>query len=86
MYRLLHIAATGNLPCANGKAELGIVNVNTGAASAVLTIYDNTAGSGATVAVIDASVEGCYVYAAQCNTGIYAVLSGGNADCTISFA
>jgi hypothetical protein len=86
MYRKARIAATGNLPVAAGKSELGIVNVNTGAASAVLTIYDSLAGSGTVVAIIDASGEGCYVYAAQCDTGIYAVMSGGNADCTISYA
>jgi hypothetical protein len=86
MYRMLRIAAAGNLAVASGKAELGLINVNTGAASAVLTVYDNTAGSGTVVAIIDASVEGCYAYMAQCNTGIFAVLSGGNADCTISYA
>jgi hypothetical protein len=83
-YRYFHIASAGNLPVASGPSELGIVNVNAGAASAVLTVYDNTAGSGTVVAVVDASVEGSYGYGVYCSRGIYAVLSGGNADCTVT--
>jgi hypothetical protein len=85
MYVSKRIAATGNLPCAPGPAELGIVKVYTGAASAVLTIYDSLAGSGEVIATIDASSEGCYAYMRRCTRGLYAVLSGGDADCTVSF-
>jgi hypothetical protein len=51
----------------------------------VLTIYDSLAGSGEVIAIIDASGEGCYAYMRRCSRGLYAVLSGGDADCTISF-
>lgn len=86
MYVSKRIAAAGNLSVAGAGAELGIINVNSSATSAVLTVYDNTAGSGEVIAIIDASVEGCYAYGRRCVVGIYAVLSGGNADCTISYA
>lgn len=85
MFRYKRIAAIGNLPVApaNGSSVLWTVNVNTGAVSAVLTIYDGTSASGTVVAVIDAASKGSWTYGVLCDDGIFAVLSGGNADVTI---
>jgi len=80
------ITATGNLAVAgvNGDAELWSVNINTGAASAVLKIYNNTSAVAADlIATIDASSPGSLWYGIYCPKGIFAVLSGGNADVTI---
>lgn len=79
------ITAIGNLAVATGVCTLWTVNINTGATSAVLTIYDNTAGSGTKLATIDASSKSSHVYGVGAATGIYAVLSGGNADVTIGW-
>lgn len=85
MYRSQRIASTGSLLVSGAGAELGIVNINTGATSATLTLYNNTSAAGEVIAIIDASTEGCYAYGAQQSRGIFAVLAGGNADCTISY-
>ena len=59
---------------------------NTGATSAVLTVYNNSAGSGDVVATIDGSNTSqgvCREYNVHCPQGLTVVLSGGNADMTI---
>lgn len=67
----------------SGPGMLGTVNVNTGATSAVLTIYDAESASGSPVAVIDASAPISRGYFIYCHNGIFVDLSGGNADVTI---
>lgn len=79
------IVAAGNLAIATGVATLGTVNINTGATSAVLVIYDNTSGAGTKLATIDASSKSSHVFGIRSQTGLYAVLSGGNADVTIGW-
>jgi hypothetical protein len=72
---------------ARGRCELGIINVNTGAASSTVSVYDDvTAVTANLIAVIDASVEGCYVYAGMCSRGITVVMAAGDSDITVSFA
>lgn len=84
MLRAKRIAAAGNLDVSgSGGAVLWTVNVNTGATSAVLTIYNGTSASGTVVAIIDATSKSSHAYGVYCDDGIFAVLSGGNADCTI---
>lgn len=85
-FQYASISATGNLSVGPKGTTLVGVTVNTGAASAVLTIYDNTAGSGTKIATIDASATGNFSYFVRCKTGCYAVLSGGNADVTVIYA
>jgi len=67
-------------------AKLNTVTVNTGAASAVLTIYDGpSAAVGRKIAVIDASASKSLNFGGSvCKDGITVVLSGGNADCTVN--
>lgn len=85
-YRPYYIAATnsgGAKVC--GPGTIGVVNVNTGAASAVLTLYDDVAVVAANkFAVIDCSAACTRVFALDLVRGCWAVLSGGNADVTIT--
>lgn len=84
----LYIAAAGDVKTAGagGGAILHNVVVNKAAASAVLTIYDGTSTTGTKVATIDASVAatGTLNYDILCPKGVYAVMTGGNADMTLS--
>lgn len=85
--RPYHRSTTGNIGPIGGLGSSPYLNkvvVGTGVASAVLTIYDGQDNTGTVVAVIDASAKGSYLF--ECNTknGIFAVLSGGNADVTIT--
>jgi hypothetical protein len=66
---------------------LGSVLINKPTASAVLTIYNNTAGSGDTVAALDCASTGLsrqLDYNVSCPNGLTIVLSGGNADVTVT--
>ncbi len=86
MLQYLHLTASGqtkNTGGAGSAAELWTVNVNTGASSAVVTIYDGPAASNVVVAVIDCSVIRSLCYGVRCGNGVYAVASGGNADVTV---
>lgn len=83
MYRHQHISSVGTYVIARSSSELGTVNVNTGAGSAILTIYNSAAGSGDIVAVIDATTKSSHAFVVYCAAGITAVLAGGNADVTI---
>lgn len=81
-----HMIAVATRVIHSRAAYLGRVVVNTGAVSATLTIYNNTAGSGDIVAIIDCSNTANGVernYNVICNAGITAVMAGGNADVTI---
>ena len=87
MNRLYYIAATGSLGPVGGLnswTRLATVNVGTGAASAVFTVYDGQNANGSVVAVIDASSKGYFNFDAVCKNGVFCVLSGGNAKVTIS--
>ena len=81
----LHMTTSGNTGTLGGvgsSAKLVSVNVNTGAASAVLTLKRKDT-NGATIAIIDASAKGSYQFGCLVNDGIYCSLAGGNADVTI---
>lgn len=85
--RYATIRAAGNLSVAptDGSAQLWTVNVNTGAASATLSIYDGTSASGTLIAVVDCENPGSYGYGVLCPNGIFAVLADGDADVTIGY-
>lgn len=71
---------------AAGPCRLVGITVNTGAASAVATVYDNaSAGSGTKIATVDTSATGNFFYGTRCTNGLTIVTSGGNADITVSF-
>lgn len=82
-----HMAAAATRVIHTRAATLGSVILNTGAASATLTIYDNSAGSGNVIAIIDCSntAQGVMrTYNVHCPQGITAVMAAGNADVTIT--
>ena len=68
---------------ANGGSTLWTVNVNTGAAGAVLTIYRGTDATGTVIAVIDASTKSSHTYGVLCDEGIFVEQTVGAADITI---
>jgi len=83
-----HFTTAGQSATAGGAAsgaQLWTVVVGTGAASAVVTIKDG-GSSGTVVATIDASAKGYYNFAGMRTTNqLYATLTGGNADVTVTF-
>ena len=85
--RAKNIAATGTIDLTysgDGHTLLHCIVVGTGAASAVLTVTD---GDGGAVSIIDASAKGYYEFCgARCHKGVKAVLSGGNANCTLVYS
>lgn len=86
MLRHASISATGTLSVATGGGQLWSINVNTGAPSAVLRIYDEvSAVAAALIATIDCSAANSWWYGCLMPKGITAVLSGGNADVTIGY-
>lgn len=83
--RAKHLAAVGTITVATPSAHalLGNVVVGTGAASAVLTITETTTSS--VISVIDCSAKGFYEFEVLCQGGFTAILSGGNADVTVTY-
>ncbi len=80
-----HMAAQATKVIHSRAAYLYAVTINTHAASAVLTLYNNTAGSGDVIAIINGATAGPVTLKYECITpqGLTAVLSGGDADVTI---
>lgn len=83
-----NIAANGTTTAKSGAGVLHSVTINTkGAASNVLTLYDNTAGSGTKIATIDTTVAfGTILLDVVFSTGLTAVLGTGTAaDVTLAY-
>jgi hypothetical protein len=78
------IAAAGNFTIA-GSTTLWTINVNTGAPSATLSVYDGTSTSGVLLAVVDASTKSSHAYGIKSSNGLHVVLASGNADVTIGY-
>lgn len=71
---------------APGAAHLQKVNVCTGTASSVVTIYDGQASTATVVATIDASAKGSYDFGGiRLPNGLFVRMSGANSDVTISY-
>ena len=86
--RAQHLAATGTLGPIGGLSSwtyLERIVVGTGAASAVVSVYDGQSASGTKIATIDASAKGYYDFECVCKDGLTVVLSGGNADITVIY-
>ncbi len=81
-----HMAAAATKVIHSRSAVLGSVIINTKAASAVVTVYDSSSGSGNIIAIIDASVEtgNPREFNVTCPAGLTVVMAGGNADITIT--
>lgn len=85
-YATIKTVTTRQVSGTGGGAVLWTVNVNTGAAGAVLKIYDGVNVNGILVATIDASTKSSHSYGVMCNEGIFLDLSIGAADCTVGYA
>lgn len=86
MYRSLNITSITTGLVSGAGAELGTVNINTGAGSAVLTLYNALSADAAKkIATIDASTKSSHAFVIYCENGLFYALSGGNADVTIGF-
>lgn len=92
----LHFTSAGDSHSAGGNGEsamLAQVNINTAAASAVLTVYkgpfspSTPSTTGTKVATIDCSNNSSrsLTYMIRCPGGIYAQLTGGNADVSLIY-
>lgn len=78
-----HISTATTTVCRSGFSVLEGVSINTKGVASTATIYDNTAGSGAVVAVIDTTLGTSFLpYKAQMGTGI-TVVTTGTADITV---
>lgn len=85
-YFPIRTVSNKQLGAAGGNTLLGTVNVGTGAATAVLKLYDGVDATGTLVSSIDASAKGSYAFFVRCPKGLFVDLSGGTADCTIGYA
>lgn len=83
-----HITTLATTVVKSGKGALHAICINTkGATADTATVYDNTAGSGTVLAVIDTtSAVGCLMYDIGFNTGLTIVTAAGTApDMTVSY-
>ena len=83
-----NISTQSTFVIAGASVDLVNIVVNTGAASAVCTVYDSNSALSAntpTIATIDTSATGNFFYGCSCDRGILVVTSGGNANLTIIY-
>lgn len=79
-------AATAGTTIKTGAGRLRKVVVNTPAAGSSVTLYDNTAASGAIIAVIStAAFLGEIEYDLPFSTGLEIVIAGGAPDITVVY-
>ena len=87
-YGYNHISTNTTTTVKSGSGILRSVTVNTkGATANTATVYDNTAGSGAVIAVIDTTASlGTLRYDVVFSTGLTVVTASGTAaDLTVSY-
>lgn len=90
-YRLASSGDSVSIGGAGAATQLAGITVNTGAASAVVTVFaSNPSTAGSKIAVIDASTAAgtaprtAQYHGANCKNGLQVYLSGGNADVTVT--
>lgn len=85
--RYFHISTSGTFVIKNSSGKLdSIVINNKGAGASTITVYNNTAGSGDVIAVIDTNdVQGPQGYGTNFDTGLTVVVGGVNVDLTITY-
>lgn len=84
-YAFTNITTDATTTIFAGPVILGAVCINTGAASETITIYNNTAGSGAKVGTITlaATSGGCFNYNSYMPVGLTIVTAVAAGDITI---
>lgn len=88
VYAAAHISTNTTTTALSGAGVLHAICINDqGAASNIATVYNNTAGSGTVLAVIDTvTATGCLVYDIATSTGITVVTGTGTAgDLTVAY-
>jgi hypothetical protein len=82
-----HLSANGTTTIKSGSGMLVNVTINSKGTTNSLTLYDNTSGSGAVIAIIDSTSQIQVLnYSCAFNTGLTAVVAGGTAgDFTIGW-
>lgn len=68
-----------------GPCRLGTVSINTGAASAVVTVYDSLSAAGTKVGTFQGVTAGVYRLDCLCRIGIFLVVAAGAADVTVTY-
>lgn len=85
----INITAVGDKKVGANTSDsvLHCVNINTAAASSVLKVYSGQSTTGSLVATIDCSstTGRSFTYDIRCPNGIYVVMTGGNADVTVTY-
>lgn len=79
------IAGSAAGTAGTAKVRLFDVVVGTGAASAVVTIYEGSSASGTVVAVIDASASRDHHFGGLPLNGLYVDQTGGAAKVTVTY-
>lgn len=72
----VHLSGAGTTVVTSGAGTLVRVDVNTGVASATITLYDNTAASGRIIAVISAAAPEQFEYDVAFDNGLTVVIVG----------
>lgn len=80
-----HISTQTTTVAKPAAGVLHSININTGAASAVATVYDSLTGSGTVIAVVSGANPLQFMYDVAFLTGLTIVTSGGNADITVAW-
>ena len=83
----VHLAANATTTIKSGAGALHTVVINTKGITNTLTLYDNTAGSGTVIAVIDTTLSTtAFVYDLAFSVGLTTVVAGGTAaDLTLTY-
>lgn len=85
-YSYVNIAANGTTVVKSGLGILHAITVNSTGTLNTATVYDNTAGSGSTIATIGTVSQGTIPYDIAFHNGLTVVLAGGvAADVTVSY-
>lgn len=81
-----HQAANGTTTIKSGAGFLHTITVGTVGATDTITVYDNTAGSGTVIAVINDATSGTYTLDVGFITGLTIVIAGTTApDVTVAY-
>lgn len=88
IYTAAHLAAAATTTVKSGAGYLHSIIVNSkGTVASTITVYDNTAGSGTVIAIIDSlGLSGAFTYDIAFTTGLTLVVTGTVApDVTVSY-
>lgn len=84
-YKNLNAVATTTVKSSGGYLH-SIVVGDAGSADSLITVYDNTAGSGTIIGKIKGDAKGTYIFDVSFNTGLTVVISGTTApNITVSY-